>query len=89
MRRIEECTHTTEVPGRWVANRFHSPTEWEAGGFDSGPGEWEEGYDKSTTVDVDLHRYKCTQCDKVLYYSERARQHYEEGVKFPGIRGLE
>ncbi|QIN95209.1 hypothetical protein DLP3_046 [Stenotrophomonas phage vB_SmaS_DLP_3] len=32
-----------------------------------------------TVVDLDLHRYKCTQCGKVMYYSESARKMYEGG----------
>lgn len=51
-------------------------------------GQWE--YEtRSTTVDIDLHRYKCTQCNEVMYYSGRAREHYEEGKKFDWIRGLD
>jgi hypothetical protein len=50
-------------------------------------GEWE--YDTvSTTVDIDLHRYKCTQCGEIMYYSGRAREYYEEGKKFDWIQGL-
>jgi len=36
-----------------------------------------------------LHRYKCTQCGEVMYYSGRAREHYEEGKKFDWIKGLD
>jgi hypothetical protein len=43
----------------------------------------------STTVDIDLHRYKCTQCGEVMYYSGRARQYHEEGKKFDWIKGLD
>jgi hypothetical protein len=39
-------------------------------------GEWVERY-TSTCVDIDLHRFKCTQCGEVMYYSGRARDHYE------------
>lgn len=34
---------------------------------------------KNTYVDIDLHRFRCTQCGLVRYYSERARKFYEEG----------
>lgn len=51
------------------------------------PGHWEYTT-KSTTVDIDLHRYKCTQCGLVMYYSGRAREYYEEGKKFDWIEGL-
>jgi hypothetical protein len=43
----------------------------------------------STTVDIDLHRYKCTQCDEIMYYSGRARDYHENGVKSPWIKGLD
>lgn len=33
----------------------------------------------STCVDVDLHRYQCTQCKKMFYYSSAARRYYEDG----------
>jgi len=85
---MTECTHTREIQGQWVDNPSHDPAEYEAGGYDSGPSEWTNGYNKSTTVDIDLHRYKCTECDKIMYYSEAARKYYEEGIK-SNIRGLE
>jgi len=34
---------------------------------------------RSTTVDIDTHRYRCTRCGLVMYYSGRAREHYESG----------
>lgn len=42
-----------------------------------------------TYKDVDLHRYKCTQCNEIFYYSGRAREYYEKGTKFEGINGLD
>jgi len=44
---------------------------------------------ESTCVDIDLHRYKCTQCGEVMYYSGRARDYYEKGIRSEGIQGLE
>lgn len=41
-----------------------------------------------TVVDIDVHRYMCTQCKKVMYYSLRAKQHFEEGMIFPEVIGL-
>lgn len=43
----------------------------------------------STTVDIDLHRYKCTMCNEIFYYSGRARAYYEDGVKSDWIKGLD
>jgi len=74
---MTECTHTKHVPGYWQDRADHDPEEWECGGYDLGPHEYIEGYDEQTVVDIDTHRYKCTQCNKVFYYSERARQMYE------------
>lgn len=38
--------------------------------------------------DIDLHRYKCTQCNKIFYYSQAASDYYEKGIK-TDIIGLE
>jgi hypothetical protein len=72
------CRHerTTE---RWVTRDYFG---------EEIDGEWQ--YDTvSTTVDIDLHRYRCTQCGEVFYYSGRAREYYEEGKKFEWIKGLD
>jgi hypothetical protein len=71
------CSHerTTE---RWVTRDYFG---------EEIDGEWQ--YETvSTTVDIDLHRYKCTQCGEIMYYSGRAREYYEEGTKFEWIKGL-
>jgi hypothetical protein len=52
------------------------------------PGHWEYTTEQ-TTVDIDLHRYKCTMCGEVMYYSGRAKQYYQEGKKFDWIQGLD
>lgn len=39
----------------------------------------ESKYD--TVNDVDLHRYQCTQCNEMFYYSSRAREFFELGVE--------
>jgi hypothetical protein len=43
---------------------------------------------EQTFVDIDLHRYKCTQCGEIGYYSGAARQYYEQGIT-TNIRGLD
>ncbi len=74
------CTHSKEK-SYWVEDDDWYP------GHGGSTGQWE--YETvSTTVDIDLHRYKCTQCGEIMYYSGRARQHYEEGKKFDWINGL-
>lgn len=50
-------------------------------------GRWEYTTE-STTVDIDLHRYKCTQCNEIFYYSGRARDFFEKGIKSDWIKGL-
>lgn len=78
---MSKCSHKRTIGGKWVDNPSHNPDEWELGGFDSGPTEWQEGHDVDTVVDVDLHRYKCTQCGEIMYYSQRAKNHFENGAE--------
>jgi hypothetical protein len=73
------CSHEKET-SRWVEEE-----NWYTGETE---GRWEWST-QSTTVDIDLHRYKCTQCGLVMYYSGRARAYYEEGQKFDWITGLD
>jgi hypothetical protein len=76
------CSHE-RTTRRWVGEDY-----WYDDGSSYHTGEWE--YDTvSTTVDIDLHRYKCTQCGEIMYYSGRAREYYEEGKKFDWIKGLD
>ena len=42
----------------------------------------------NTYQDLGKHRYFCTQCKEVFYYSEAARKYYEEGIK-SSIEGLD
>ena len=49
-------------------------------------GEYETDYEwvwKSTEEDIDLHRYKCTQCGEIGYYSGAAENYYTKGIKNP------
>jgi len=72
------CNHQ-RTTSRWVTEDYFG---------DEIAGEWQ--YETvSTTVDIDLHRYKCTQCGEIMYYSGRAREYYEEGKKFDWIKGLD
>ncbi len=71
------CTHS-RTKETWVTTDYWG---------EETEGEWQ--YETiNTTVDLDLHRYKCTQCGTVMYYSGRAREYYEEGKKFDWIEGL-
>ena len=73
------CNHTRDT-SRWVETE-----DWYTGEM---VGEWEYS-SENTYEDIDLHRYKCTQCGEIMYYSGRAKQYYEEGVKFSWITGLD
>ena len=73
------CNHQRET------SRWEEEEDWYSGEM---VGEWKY-YSESTCVDIDLHRYKCTMCNKVMYYSGRAREYHEEGKKFDWINGLD
>jgi hypothetical protein len=40
--------------------------------------EWEDTFE-----DLDVHRYKCTQCGEIGYYSGAAENYYTKGIKNP------
>ncbi len=42
--------------------------------------EWED-----TFKDIDLHRYKCTQCGEIGYYSGAAKDYYTKGTENPTL----
>lgn len=50
--------------------------EWRCELYDTINYEWVTEY-KSFVVDLDLHRWKCTRCGHIGYYSGRARDHFE------------
>lgn len=74
------CTHTKEVR-EWV-------DEYEIGWGMYEPSHWHYST-QYTTEDIDLHRYRCTQCGEVMYYSGRARDYFEKGIKSEWIKGLD
>lgn len=53
--------------------------------------EWEDDYgnihtdhvyvSQSFHEDLDLHRYHCTRCKQIFYYSSAAEDYYERGIK--------
>ncbi len=51
-------------------------------GFDSNDNEifFDVPTLESACKDIDLHRYKCTLCGEVGYYSNSARMFYENGI---------
>jgi hypothetical protein len=38
----------------------------------------------STTEDIDIGRFRCTQCGHVMYYTGRWRDFFEKGKPCPG-----
>jgi hypothetical protein len=75
------CDHQRTV-SRWVDDDDWSPQDC------GSTGHWEYTTEQAT-IDIDLHRYKCTMCNEVMYYSGRARQYHEDGTKFDWIKGLD
>ena len=59
------CTHTITTGGEWVTSSYHAPDDE---GYDGEDMEWEPEWEKPTTVDIDLHHRKCTQCGEVMRY---------------------
>ena len=71
------CSHNRRV---WKESTIEN---WYTGEVES-TGEWNE---ESTLEDIDLHRYHCTQCKEVFYYSTAARNFFEKGIE-SNITGL-
>ena len=38
---------------------------------------------EDTFEDIDIHRYKCTQCGEIGYYSGTAKDYYTKGIENP------
>ena len=73
------CTHT-KAASEWI-------DEYENDWGHVVPGH-RRYFTDQTYEDIDLHRYRCTQCGEVFYYSGRARDFYEQGIKSPWTTGL-
>jgi hypothetical protein len=69
------CTHDT-TDERWVPDS------------EDEQGHWVSVY-LSLCVDIDTHRYRCTRCNTVMYYSGAAKAYFEGEVKsdIPGLGG--
>ena len=65
---MTDCTHTRKVYGHYVTNPHYDAAEDECGGFSTEPNDWVDDHDEPTVVDVDLHHYKCTQCQEIFRY---------------------
>ena len=76
------CRHEKTI-SRWVGTEY-----WGDDGSSCHSGDWEHDT-VSTIIDLDTHRYQCTQCNEIMYYSGRAQEYHEQGRKFDGIKGLD
>ena len=56
-------------------------------GYDEPYSKW-HSETKSLFEDIDLHRFKCTECGEVRYYSGAAKDYYTKGILSP-VRGLD
>ena len=79
MQQDKDCDHQE-------TRRFYETWENELTG--EAEGQW-TSEETSLMVDIDLHRFKCSRCGQVGYYSGAARAYFEEGKRAPGIEGLE
>jgi hypothetical protein len=68
---MTNCTHTRTIEAKWIENPDYDPY------YDDDYGYWEEAYEQYTYQDIDIHRYRCTQCGEIKYYSERGRKLFE------------
>ncbi len=78
---MTECKHSKYVQGEWIPGGMDDEGDYQMG-------HWTEGYTQPTTRDIDLHRYRCTQCGEVIYYSQAARNWFVNGIPSPYIKGL-
>ena len=71
------CSHSENIPVNRIRENYYGEDEHYV--------DYEE---RSTYVDIDLHRYKCTKCGEVGYYSGAAVDYYTKGIR-SDIRGLQ
>lgn len=64
----------------------HTAVRWERGGTDDWTGEDlpDCPVTYSTTEDIDVGRFRCTQCKLVMYYTGLWKDFYEKGVPCAG-----
>ena len=74
------CTHST--PERWewqdVEVSPYGDTERQLVQVDGQP----------TYEDIDIGRFRCTQCGHIGYYTGQWRRYFEEGAPCPGSEGV-
>ena len=74
-----------------MTNCTHSSSYWHTTTWEDDYGNEhcdQEMITESSFEDVDLHRYKCTSCNEIFYYSHAAKQYYEDGI-LSNVKGLD
>jgi hypothetical protein len=64
---MNNCTHATSFTKTVTNENFYTGETYTS---------TEYGV-KTTFVDIDLHRMKCSRCGEIQHYSNAAKQHYE------------
>ncbi len=64
-----ECEHR-----QWVSGWYSEEVNFWTGGMED---IWNEGYWESSQEDIDTHRFKCSLCGEIGYYSGVAKEHFE------------
>jgi hypothetical protein len=72
-----------------TCDHYEHKLEWTEE-YDDWTGETSSSWKRSVIClqeDIDIHRFKCTRCGEIGYYSSRARDYYENGIKcwVPGL----
>ncbi len=70
------CTHSTPVRYEWQ--------ETEVGLFGETEMQLARVGGTSTYVDLDIGRFKCSQCGEIGYYTGHWKKFFEEGIPCPG-----
>lgn len=71
------CNH--KEPDHWNYERV------DAGFWDNEPEyDWVFVTGQSWCEDIDTGRYRCTKCNKIMYYTGLWREYFEEGKPCPG-----
>ena len=77
---MEKCSHKKLTLCKKIEDEWNDFGEcWEEGVVE----QWVE---VSAFEDIDTHRMKCSRCGEIHYYSQSARNHYENRIPSPWKR---
>lgn len=77
---MEKCNHKRRILVKKIKERWSNyDNDW----IEVEEENWET---ISAFEDIDTHRLKCAFCGKIEYYSQSARDHYENGIPSPWIK---